>query len=198
MGYISLPSILNAKIGVTCHLCNSENGDTAWRSKNNSEWGLRFPEKKILLRFKKPKKTFKKNKQNRWVVFFEKIGFFSTLLLNNSHTHKIWKPAWFLAKILKQWTWKKKWLQRLTEVCRFPTTGWRKTRPMRVEANCNLVGNCLRWSLNMLFPLRLKPFSNVYRQTKPRLISEHKISFSKLLSWRQRAWNIVLCIEPIT
>ena len=75
MGYISLPSILNAKIGVTCHLCNSENGDTAWRSKNNSEWGLRFPEKKILLRFKKPKKTFKKNKQNRWVVFLKKSGF---------------------------------------------------------------------------------------------------------------------------
>ena len=77
MGYISLPSNMNAKIGIKWLLCNSENGDIAWCNENNSQWGFVFfyKKNKNLFLLKKNKKIRITKTKNRWAFFVLKTGF---------------------------------------------------------------------------------------------------------------------------
>ena len=89
MGYISLPSKLNA---IYCNrynkllLCNSENGDIAWWNENNSNrvFACFFKERKPVSFQKNKKNRMKKKQKNRWGVFFKKRFFFSILIVLQS------------------------------------------------------------------------------------------------------------------
>ena len=92
MGYISLPSILNDIVGTTNYYCvilKMVISDDAIKAIQNGVIPFPCKRRKYCFFLKNQKKNFvfSKPQKNRWVVFFNKNGFISTLLLSKRKKH---------------------------------------------------------------------------------------------------------------